>query len=232
MDRGLSGDEDRLAPDRRLIASAAPIERRNLLLLAVATLLPFLALAAWARFASPASWEPGILSAIALQAGLAGDIFRGINTAGNLPIWAAIVAVAAGATWWLRDGRAAGLVALSLAADLAAFGVKIVVERQRPETAAVEQLLGPDSFAFPSGHVVRAVALVAALIWVFAPPVMRLRLALAGAAIAGLVMGFARVALGVHWPTDALGGALLGAAWFGLTAWLVTVRQTVDTSTS
>ena len=195
------------------------MERRNLVVLSLATLLPFVALAVWARFASPASWEPGILAAIALQADLLGDLFRGVNVAGSLPIWSVIVAVAAGAAWRLKGRRAALLVALSLAADLAALGVKIVVERQRPETAAVEEFFGSDSFAFPSGHVVRAVALLATLVWVLAPVGRRFRLALGAGLICGLVMGYSRVALGVHWPTDALGGLMLGLAWFALTCW-------------
>lgn len=219
MDRRVPGDEDRLAPDRHLAAPIRPTERRSHLLLALLTLLPFLALAVWARFDSPAPWEPGLVNAVALGPGPFGDVFRLINTVGNLPIWSVLAVIAAAGIWLVRGGRAALLVGLSLASDLAAFAVKIVVERQRPETAATEHFFGPDSFAFPSGHVVRAVALLAALAWVLAPPDLRFRLALFAGLITGVVMGYARVALGVHWPTDALGGLLLGLAWFALTSW-------------
>ena len=220
MDRRVPGDEDRLAPDRGVIPPS-PTERRSLVLLALLPLLPFLALAVWARLYAPAPWEPDVVAAVALRQGLFGDVFRLINTLGNLPFWSVLVAIVTAGIWLVGGGRAAVLVGLSLVSDLAAFAVKIVVERPRPDTAATEQFFGPDSFSFPSGHVVRAVALVAAIAWVLAPPGMRLRLALAGSVVAAVVMGYARVALGVHWPTDALGGALLGIAWFGVTAWLV-----------
>ena len=224
MDRRLPGDENGLAPDRRL-APARPTERRSLLLLALLTLLPFIALAIWARLYSPAPWEPDVLTAIALREGLFGDVFRLINNLGNLPLWSVLVAIVSAGIWLLRGVRAAILVGLSLASDLAAFAVKLVIERQRPDTAATEHFFGPDSFAFPSGHVVRAVALIAVVVWVLAPPGLRFRLALASGLVAGAVMGYARVALGVHWPTDALGGALLGLAWFGITTWAVAPRD-------
>jgi membrane-associated phospholipid phosphatase len=224
MDRRVPGDEDRLASHRG-VAPTGPTERRSLLLLAVLTLLPFLALAIWASFGSQALWEQRVVDSIALKEGVFGDVFRIINTLGNLPYWSVLVAVVAAAAWFVRGTRAALLVGLSLASDLAAFAVKVVVERPRPDTAATEHFFGPDSFSFPSGHVVRAFALFAAFAWILAPPALRIRLAVAAGLIAAVVMGYARVSLGVHWPTDALGGALLGLAWFGLSARAVTPRD-------
>ena len=197
-----------------------PGDRRALLILAIGCVLALVALAIWARLASPAPWEPPLMTAIALQEGPAGEVVGAINTLGNPPVWALVVGLTAAGALIIRGVLAAALVAISFASDIVAFAVKLLVERQRPETAAVDQFFGADSFAFPSGHVVRAVALAAVLAWLFVPPAWRLRSAVLAAAIAGLVMGFARVSLGVHWPTDALGGLLLGTAWFATTAWI------------
>ncbi len=233
MDRCIPGDEDRLASDRDLSDSATdlnrrfvlPAERGALLMLALGCVLSFAALAVWARFASPAPWEPPLMTAIALQPGFAGDVVGAINTLGNPPLWAFVIGLAGLATALARGLAGAALVVVSFASDLVAFIVKLLVERERPETAVVEQFLGIDSFAYPSGHVVRAVALAAVLAWLFVPARWRLRAAVGGALIAALVMGYARVSLGVHWPTDALGGLLLGTAWFAITAWIMAKRQ-------
>ena len=204
-------------------ANALP-ERRQLLLLVLLALTPFALLAVWARFASPAPWEPGLMIALASQPGILGDVSGAINLVGNVPVWAVVVGVAAILMGVLRGIWAVVLVALSFAADLAAFVVKLLVERERPETAAVEQFFGSDTFSYPSGHTVRATALVAVLFWLLAPPKWRLRLAVVGGLIAGTVMGYARVSLGVHWPTDTIGGTLLGIGWFAVTAALVRPR--------
>lgn len=80
--------------------------------------------------------------------------------------------------------------------------------------------------SFPSGHtaLATALALVAALV---ATGMLRLRrraatlLPLVAAALAGAAMGWAEVALGAHYPTDALGGYATALAVVPATAWLV-----------
>ncbi len=216
MDRDVPRDQDGLAPDRRL--SQTPASERALAVIAVLSLLALGLFAVWARLEPAAAWEVALVTAAELAPGPAREFVGLINTLGDLAVWAVLVGLIALAMGRVRGAVLGVAVALTLAADLAAFGVKLIVERARPETVASEHFFGPDSFAFPSGHVVRAVALIAVLAWLLAPPGRRLRLALMGGLIAGLVMGFARVSLGVHWPTDAIGGLLLGLAWFAITA--------------
>jgi undecaprenyl-diphosphatase len=192
----------------------------------LAALIPFLLLAAWARLATPGAWELQLLLAMQVpDSGPQTAFVTVLNALGSVVVWAALVCICSLAALALRRPWAALLIALSLASDVVAALVKLIVERSRPEGAVVEVLFGTDNFAFPSGHVVRATALVAVLAWLMAPPRFRLAPAVALASVAGLLMGYARVALGVHWPTDVLGGLLLGLAWFAFTAWLVDRAQ-------
>jgi membrane-associated phospholipid phosphatase len=206
--------------------AAVPLatERRGLALTALAAFVPLLVLAVWARLETPDPWEAEVLLAIAVGDDPAGDALRALSTLGNLAVWGSIAlvltvaAVVAGRTW------AGLLIALSVLSDGAAWLVKALVERGRPEGAIVEVLFGGESFAFPSGHVVRATALVAVIGWLLTPQRWRLPVAVGAGIVSGAAMGYSRVALAAHWPTDAVGGLLLGIFWFGATAWLVAVR--------
>lgn len=96
--------------------------------------------------------------------------------------------------------------------------IKVAVARPRPAAVA---LVDVDGYGFPSGHSTAATAawLALALALGAGTPRWGPKVALVGAAlvVAGLV-GLSRVYLGVHEPTDVLGGWSLGALW------VVTVR--------
>lgn len=111
----------------------------------------------------------------------------------------------------VRHWADAAMVALSAVPMLLGEALKWLVARPRPDYL----LLGPEptGLSFPSGHSVYACLLVGILIYlsgklVPSPGIRRsLQAALAGVILA---MGASRVYLGVHWPSDVIGGYLFG----------------------
>jgi len=131
-----------------------------------------------------------------------------------------------------RPGPAFAIGSVWLA-DGASTLVKELLQRPRPPGAIVDAAVG-DLWSYPSGHVVRAMALVAVLAWLATSRWTwnrRTLLALAAGLLAGFVMGVARIATGAHWPTDVLGGLLLGTVYvllFALAAEALEARRAVS----
>lgn len=112
--------------------------------------------------------------------------------------------------------RTADILALALGLGLGEvllWMVKNLIQRSRPEPANALALEG--SFSFPSGHSFAAVVFYGLVTYFLMRAVRGIwRVAVPGVGIALIVaIGFSRVYLGVHWPSDVLGSWAGGAAW-------------------
>jgi undecaprenyl-diphosphatase len=75
--------------------------------------------------------------------------------------------------------------------------------------------------SFPSGHALMSIVVYGALLLVFAPalPKRAKRPVIVALVVLIVLIGFSRLALGVHFLSDVLGAWCLGTAWLGLTAY-------------
>lgn len=112
------------------------------------------------------------------------------------------------------------------AAVLVVAGVGMAVATTTLLKSVVGRTIHGDNLSYPSGHTAfaTALALVVALLATGRLGLGRAAgtlLVLAAALVAGAAMGWAQVALGAHYPTDALGGWCTALAVVPATAWLV-----------
>lgn len=120
-----------------------------------------------------------------------------------------------------RRREALIFAATVVAAQASSQLLKDFYERDRPALVAHGSYVY--SHSFPSGHsaMAAAVFLILATVVASVEPRRRTKALIYGLAVAVVfAVGISRVYLGVHWPTDVLGGWTLGAGW-ALAAWLL-----------
>jgi len=128
--------------------------------------------------------------------------------------WLVLVPLTLAAAGWLawRGARrqALLLIAITAAVRLLVSLQKLWFARPRPD---VEQFMVEVSHSFPSAHAANSATTLLAIAVLLAPSPTTRAWAIAAAVVASLVVGISRVVLGVHWPTDVVGGwAVAGLA--------------------
>ena len=166
-------------------------------------------------------WAHGHATAAGLQ------FFHAVTLVGSPGVW---VITSLFAVWLLWRGE--HFLFWAWAASNVGGGIlqrvlKTTIHRDRPQYAAA--YLHGQSYSFPSGHTMSAtiawsLMVVCAGLTLGWHKQLRRRLYVVSTTIV-LLIGFSRLYLGVHYPSDVLGGLIIGTAWVVLCA---TAMRIVD----
>ncbi len=156
-------------------------------------------------------WFENVL--LSIRAPFLVNVFSGITLLGNAVVVMWIAGIALIFLLWKRyKAHAVGLAATLIGAAATDYVMKIIIERARP--SGLIPTLIETSFSFPSGHATAAMALygfMAYVLYNLFPAKKSIMLAAALLIIGGV--GFSRLYLGLHFPSDVLAGYLLGGLW-------------------
>jgi undecaprenyl-diphosphatase len=147
-------------------------------------------------------------------------VLQAVSQLGGRPVlWWLVVVGAIGMLVRRQALLAAYLVVTGLGALALDPTVKLLVGRLRPMVA--HPVAHAPGNSFPSGHALGSTVAYGALLLVFLPVIPRRwrGTAIAAAVTLVVVIGFTRVALGVHYASDVVAGWLLGVAWLVVTAY-------------
>lgn len=213
-------------PDRRYWSATGG-------LLAIAGVLAFVGLAGEMQEGETLGFDRALLLAlrdpadlaIAIGPGWLPAVARDITGLGGTAVLSFVTFVVC--CYLALSGRIASAL-MTLAAvgsgTLLSTLLKMVYDRPRPDL--VPHAVEVTSASFPSGHAMLSAVTYLTLGALLMPVQNRRSLKIYVLAVASaitLMVGLSRVYLGVHWPTDVIGGWCVGAAW-ALLCWLLAER--------
>jgi membrane-associated phospholipid phosphatase len=138
----------------------------------------------------------------------------------SIPALAITVIATAGEAWRRKrlDPGAAWALAAFLGFTACNIALRLAIGRQRPAVDYIpnawpELRAGFQRFSYPSGHAGAALIAYTSLLVLAWPWRVWRPLVAAGVVLIVGGVGFARVYLGVHWPSDVAAGYLLAGIW-------------------
>lgn len=124
-----------------------------------------------------------------------------------------IASVTLGILLWRRYYSEAQIFIIDcLGGVVLSYGLKSVFGKVRPDLwqSAIEDL----SYSYPSGHALGSTVLYGFIAYLIATRYPQFSLLIYGVVICLIgAIGFSRLYLGVHWPTDIIGGYGIGFLW-------------------
>jgi undecaprenyl-diphosphatase len=132
-------------------------------------------------------------------------------------LWAGLMAVVL--MFKHRFSRAFILFSGTVIASILVSLLKLSFSRLRPPTSTIY-----DSYSFPSGHALSSMVFFGLFAWLLSRehPARR-NLIYAVAAVLTLWVGLSRVYLGFHWPSDVIGGFVIGFIFLRSWLWITQI---------
>jgi membrane-associated phospholipid phosphatase len=164
------------------------------------------------------AWEADFLRRLAADGPFSFSTAVWFQTFGtDITLWILVLLTAGIAVWNDRPLTALSIVLAYIVVDLVVRLGWLLWDRARPDVL-YGGVTAPAFHAFPSGHTGKTVAVYGILIWTWMRsaggwPEKLCALALLG--FIATVVPLGRMTMGVHWPSDIIGGWLLGAVWLG-----------------
>lgn len=160
------------------------------------------------------TWAANNLHEVVRHSRLLVFVLEAISFIGT-PLWFYLTCIPIAIFLWRRGRKSLVLFlfATGVVGEIIDTIVKNVVNRDRPSLE--HPVASAFGHSYPSGHSMASVLVYGSLLMIFMPiiPKARQRLALWGCVVLVLAIGFSRLALGVHYLSDVLGGYALGGAW-------------------
>lgn len=181
--------------------------------------------AAVAYFVTARQIEQFDLAVIHYVQGLESPALTGVMTfftaIGSILWLFPIVAAVSGYLYWILGHRKELILLLVAVAgsSIVNVGLKALFQRARPD---IYTLIPIGGYSFPSGHSMTAFSfygIVAFLIWKHVRTAAGRAAVIMISAFFILMVGISRVYLGVHYPSDIIGGYLAGAGWLCIAIW-------------